>query len=338
MCIVNLEKSNTIVEDEETVQNASPVEDLIETQSIDSLIVDRVSIEKDCHDGEQESRNPYTLNSTPELRPVSPLNEYIPQPSKALRDCPLDTYLQRPLPELPRVPDTEPSLARSRKLSTDSRAPSITPSLLPFVNDELFMDESVVVGQATELLLPTNAEPTARSLEHDHSIHPSDDISSSDYEGSIASTPDIKKHSLLSPGHYLASSGSALERSLALLSTPQSLQRSSGGSLSPKVRQVLGKEVDNDLELPAPGPCTLSESEWMRRTPSPSHFGLPPSQSSKIWSPRPSRKSEGSFFGSLGRIRSRSRSPDKAVRMETHRQDSSPLVGRHAFEEQGNWI
>ncbi|TLS31170.1 hypothetical protein PpBr36_02419 [Pyricularia pennisetigena] len=101
----------------------------------------------------------YQLNSPPQLEPptAGSFSDRIPQPSKRLRDsAACDFLLRRPLPELPPpdlTGDLDPrtsrgSIVTSRRSSVSSRAPSITPSLLPYIDGESFVSESFEIGVA----------------------------------------------------------------------------------------------------------------------------------------------------------------------------------------------
>ncbi|KAI6379784.1 hypothetical protein MCOR25_001915 [Pyricularia grisea] len=101
----------------------------------------------------------YQLSIPPQLEPptTASFSNRIPQPSKALRDSTACEFLmRRPLPELPLpdlTDDVDPrtsrgSIATSRRSSVSSRAPSITPSLLPYIDGESFVSESFELGVA----------------------------------------------------------------------------------------------------------------------------------------------------------------------------------------------
>ncbi|TLD19566.1 hypothetical protein PspLS_09544, partial [Pyricularia sp. CBS 133598] len=111
----------------------------------------------------------YQLNSPPQLEPptTASFSNRIPQPSKALRDSTACEFLmRRPLPELPPpdlIDDVDPrisrgSIATSRRSSVSSRAPSITPSLLPYIDGESFVSESFELGVAKGVELSQKKE------------------------------------------------------------------------------------------------------------------------------------------------------------------------------------
>ncbi|KAI6263425.1 hypothetical protein MCOR27_004285 [Pyricularia oryzae] len=111
----------------------------------------------------------YQLNRPPQLEPptTASFSDRIPQPSKALRDsAAYDFLLRRPLPELPPTDladDLDPrtsrgSIVTSRRSSVSSRAPSITPSLLPYIDGESFVSESFELGVAKGVELSQKKE------------------------------------------------------------------------------------------------------------------------------------------------------------------------------------
>lgn len=121
----------------------------------------------------------YVLRTPPQLRPGSGTSHHLPQPSKTLRDGSTNglpaAYLQRPLPDrpLPDLPIGVPNeiCGPSRKTSTAS----IATSLLSYVKDSSFLDESVEYGHAQEVpVYKAKSDPLPA---HDQDQHDPDDLS-----------------------------------------------------------------------------------------------------------------------------------------------------------------
>ena len=189
----------------------------------------------------------FFLKSPPELFPVSSSGPRVPQPSKALRDGYRESYLQRPLPELPT--EAPPGLSRrSSVASSMSITPSITPSLLRYVEEGSLDDPNEIeVGVAQLVRLPPS-ESTLSFIDEPNPLSgpnlamSPDGYSISDYETSPRSTNDsssfsdlptapshnntpttttaLKKKHPFSPSRYLPMTGSAVERGLKALFTP----------------------------------------------------------------------------------------------------------------------
>ncbi|KAH8652460.1 hypothetical protein BX600DRAFT_95124 [Xylariales sp. PMI_506] len=105
------------------------------------------------------------------------------------------------------------------------------------------------------------------------------DDSSSDYENSPPSSVISRSLHLPSPENYLSTTGSILERQISRFGSPRISQ------LSPRADRTLTLEPENDqqsqpVQYGSFSKC-LSESEWMRRTPSP----VERQPSGPMWSP-----------------------------------------------------
>ncbi|AEO56298.1 hypothetical protein MYCTH_2057586 [Thermothelomyces thermophilus ATCC 42464] len=178
----------------------------------------------------------YHLKSPPELFPVISSNAKVPQPSKALRDAYLESYLQRPLPQLP---SEEPN-RRSRRssaasaTSATSATPSITPSLLRDLEEDSLDLEEVDIGIARVVqLAPSESATDLVGDENSGSVN----YSVSDYETSPKSQGDsFPVEERMSPGRYLPTTGSGLDRGIALFTPPK--------------RTVISSEPKNEESLP----------------------------------------------------------------------------------------
>ncbi|KAL2157573.1 hypothetical protein VTH06DRAFT_5951 [Thermothelomyces fergusii] len=160
----------------------------------------------------------YHLKSPPELFPVTSSNGKVPQPSKALRDASLEPYLQRPLPQLP---SEEPNKCsrRSSAASATSATPSITPSLLRYLEEDSLNPEEAEIGVAKIVQLASSQSATdVVEDENSGSLN----YSVSDYETSPESQSDSSLvEERMSPACYLPTTGSGLERGIALFTPPK---------------------------------------------------------------------------------------------------------------------
>lgn len=315
----------------------------------------------------------FVLRPPPQLRPRSAMSHRLPQPSKTIRDAlppaVADSYLQRPLPELPTDGPNDSWVSRSRKSSTASAAPSIAPSLLSYVKNGSFLDETVEYGQAQEVEMdkdhpgvPLSQENSEKSKETTPSPV---DISMSDYEASPIAVDDSKENNpnLLSPGNYLASTGSMLEMHIARLDNqsltggdrvdsprgdkkrlfvediadvnddPQSPRGRTGRARSndqiPRARQTVRGTDEFNIDFSKFPHLQLAESDWIRSTPSPQ--AVP----HRILSPR-----LGRLWNTLRRAKSRSplRNTEEG---NASRNYSTPQLHdsrAEVKERHGNWI
>ena len=234
------------------------------------------------HDG-ADHRSSHPLQSAPNLQPRSRPAVEVPQPCKVIRDVLSDSYLQRPLPDLP--PPDEPEPPRTPYTSPHSRTSSmrslasIAPSLLSKLSCESFSGSSGGYGVATraevahegraqlcdipakdpKTALPRQTRTANGDSQADHSI--------SNYTPSPPSSEDSIRPSLPSPGHYFATTGSQLEQHLAAFQSPaRGSPRDTPSdmvSLSPKMRRILGEYADSELDLPRVGTLDLTEHEWL---------------------------------------------------------------------------
>jgi hypothetical protein len=201
--------------------------------------------------GKRTSPTPYLLGSPPRLPLATTAGTCPPQASKILRDSSGEMEYGRPLPSLPETGSD------SRKSSGESHAPSITPSLLPLLDCDTLDTEDVEFGVAKTVVLPSEPSPglPPRSTVRGPSLAHVD-RTSSDYEQSPPSSPDIagslNRHRAET---YLPATGSNLEEMMSRFSPLRDGE----------------SETTNTLGVTAKGTFSLTEAEWMRRTPSPEH-------------------------------------------------------------------
>ncbi|KAH7633383.1 hypothetical protein B0T09DRAFT_259902 [Sordaria sp. MPI-SDFR-AT-0083] len=262
--------------------------------------------------GKRGDQPNYSLGSPPIVFPLSSLSGNIPQPSKALRDAYRDSYLQRPLPELPRE---EPSVVprRSSESSVASICPSLTPSLKKLVDDGAFDDDAAFeIGVARTVTL-SNPNSFGTPVKKNTRSETLEDISMSDYATSPASTSEYYPSKALSPGRYLPTTGSSFDLGLeGFTLTPQKedaapvSQTESDRKVSTKYSMPPCHKSEQDLSRVTR--LRLSESEWMSRTPSPLE-GEQANTARRLWSPPPSTSARTGRF--LGFRKKSSESPEE---------------------------
>lgn len=272
------------------------------------------------------------LNYPPELFPATSLNQPVPQPRKALRDGSRESYLQRPLPELPR--EELRALSRGSSIaSAVSATVSITPSLLQDIDEGSFNPEAVEVGVAQVVhLQPSESCSNVALGEATESANPTD-YSISDYEISPCSTTDSFSDRAISPGGYLPTTGSGLEHGLAIFTPPK--------------RQACLKTMNSTQALPGGfpfeygppgnGAMAWSEPERMSQSPSAARIRAANAAARRAFS-RPDGPGGRSLVSGLGK-KLLSASPRKLAAMIIGRQLPKPATTSNLTEERvGNWI
>jgi hypothetical protein len=220
----------------------------------------------------------YSLNSPPKILPRTSSSRAIPQPSKALRDATMPAILGRPLPEPP-----GPESRRSSRSSLRSTCPSLTPSLANYVDNGNFGDDEVNIGMARTVMtsVPSVVDLPLKKPEVG-------DGSMSDYDNSPPSTAASQSPTRHSPKKYLSTTGSVLEHDMAQFTSPivQDSPRTVQSRLpiSASESTLLSDPMVSQLST-----LSISESEWMRRTPSP----VDRKPASRLWSPKLEKKPAG---------------------------------------------
>lgn len=222
----------------------------------------------------------YVLKSPPEWLPVAPASHHGPHLNETSRDVmESNHFLQRPLPDLP---------VRYSSSAT-SRPPSITPSLQLYADDESFESTNAELGVA-DLQVFKRSESKGLIIEGGKVLNEmnGDDDSGSDYEVSLAYTNESHSSQLLSPGNYIPTTGSTLDRHIAQFNSPYSNQHSVELDV-PVSRYDSSTGFGRGLGVPRVTALRSGEIEWMRRTPSPVNRGLTQTHN-RMWSPRPARR------------------------------------------------
>ncbi|KAK4242248.1 hypothetical protein C8A03DRAFT_29509 [Achaetomium macrosporum] len=268
----------------------------------------------------EEGTAHYSLKSPPERFPTAPCSLRIPQPSKLLRDAYRESYLQRPLPELP-VEEPGRLSRRSSVGSAVSATPSITPSLRQYVEEGSLNLKEIEVGVARLVQLPPS-EPNL-SVTPDEEPHPAggEECSISDYETSPKSTGDSFSDEKLSPRRYLPMTGSALERGIALFSSPKQSRSSRGSNSADQNVRPLEER-------------TLNKPGRTSRSLSPFRTGSAGDAARCDCTPPPDKGAARSLFGRL-RQKSLSGSPRNLAGIILGRGGSKPGYGENIVQR---WI
>ena len=133
------------------------------------------------------------------------------------------------------IPPTGNHAVCSRKSSIESHAPSVAPSLMRYVEDEISSNDGVEYGVATRVSLPERPLP-----------FPPIQDSPSDYANSPPSSENSRSSRERMPQTYQATTGQSLEKQLACFSSSSNA-------------------LDTEPGLPMMGTLSLTESEWMKK-------------------------------------------------------------------------
>lgn len=274
----------------------------------------------------------YCLKNPPKLFPASSSRSAVPQPNKARRDLSPRSYLQRPLPELPRCSSPDDAKVLVRRISSASGNSSIAPSLLQCLEEDSLEEFQVELGIAKLVAIPESSSRASLAVDK-CSTEWNVDGSLSDYDTSPPSTAtdvSISSSDLLSPRNYAVTTGRTFERDLLYFSSP--VARNSPLRISPKAKKILGDDVADDFVPSAARAINLTPSQWMRNTPSPD------ARAGKTDSPRPNRKLGKSLLSGFRRNRTRPRSIDcgsvpSSLRDSDHSRFAQEVKGRLE-----NWI
>ncbi len=125
-----------------------------------------------------------------------------------------------------------------------------------------------------------------------HMAH-SDDMSAESILSKYSLSDSVSASGTIPPVSFLQPSGTLLKRPLnSLVPDNRSVAQM---NISPKARKLLGVDDHAEYELANAGTINPTESEWMRRTPSPVRQ-LISGPVRRAWSPRPSQKRSGKSF------------------------------------------
>jgi hypothetical protein len=285
--------------------------------------------EPNAVDDKDEGSGYYFLKTPPELFPAIASSLKPPQPSKALRDAYHESYLQRPLPELPVTEPTRTS-RRCSVASAVSATLSITPSLLQYVEEGSFNTEEFEVGVAQLVQLPLSGSALDVAPDKETAA----DSSSSDYETSPKSPGDSSLAQKLSPRRYLPTTGSGLERGIAMFTSP----KQSFLSIGLKSRQSLPRNFHSPRDRPLFQRTNLSEPEGACESPSPGRRRAATSAVRRDFSPQAARDAGRSLFAGLRKMKLNG-SPSKLSGMVLGRDMPKPSDGGNIVRRaMGSWI
>ncbi|KAI1497137.1 hypothetical protein F5X99DRAFT_31939 [Biscogniauxia marginata] len=188
--------------------------------------------------------------------------------------------LQRPLPELPRAQSRRSSVSSLR-----SNCPSLTPSLRQYVESDDFENEDIRLSTAQPLLIPSES---MQALElGSGNNHEGEDASLSDYATSPSSTEASQSPQLPSPEGYIPTTGSVLERHLNQFDSPIAQSSPPRGAIKMELTRSEAALVEDEIQSTT---LKLTESEWLRYSPSPLRRRSKRAQ--RLWSLRSERSAE----------------------------------------------
>lgn len=280
----------------------------------------------------QRKEKVFVLRTPPQLRPGSGTSHNLPQPSKTLRDGPTDgipnSYLQRPLPDrpLPELPVGVPNeiCGPSRKISTAS----IATSLLSYVKNGSFLDESVEYGHAQEV--PVYKAKSDTFPAHNARQRDPDGESVSKYENYLPSVDDLKAKQFqsASPDKHRVSNGKGPKNYTGCLDMDHGSPPAKAGKFAcPKAGKSFVNIGEKYIDFSRYPHLQLDEHEWISQSPSPK---APPR---RVLSPR-----LGRLWDTLRRNRSRSPLRQPLREAPTRNYSTPHLSGRDGNEKYGNWI
>ncbi|OHW96685.1 hypothetical protein CSPAE12_04720 [Colletotrichum incanum] len=169
--------------------------------SLDGLVFKEDSMASGESKGKQRvhsTQRAFYLATPPKLNPPLFAQDKLPQPSKMMRDV---RPASDPLRALPALPDVEPSLRKTSPEST--RAPSVTPSLLPYVDESSGGDE-FEIGIARKVMLPSISQELGDTPSCPLSSPPQAQPSSSDYDTTPPSTSGMQVFKRVGRDEYIA--------------------------------------------------------------------------------------------------------------------------------------
>lgn len=303
----------------------------------DASVFDESTSSGDFDDQTTNDRKPrrnssYILRTPPQLRPRSATSHNLPQPSKTFRDGVAsgfpESILQRPLPDrpLPELPAIVPDntwLGPSRKSSNASATPSVAPSLMSYVKNESFANETVEYGQAHEVPMEKN-HPGVPMVQKTPAYSPSS-TSGSDYDA-VDSPPNGRRqlYDKSSLQILLESPTDIVDRNYTV---PFGDAMADDRNQSPTKENGTTRSRDLALDFAKFPHLQISEADWKRRTPSPQ------SAPRRVLSPRLER-----LWSTLRRNKSRSPLRDIPSDLAPRNYSTPHLTGPEVKRKHGNWI
>ena len=265
------------------------------------------------------------------LSAVTPSTGPVPEPCKTVGTQVMNDILQRPLPDLP--------MTRSRQSSTSStrsNCPSLTPSVMQYVDGDDFDQEEIELNTARPIVIsPTSVQVQAQELENGNDSKGSI-FSISDYATSPDSITASRTEDCPSPDDYLPTTGSILERHLEDPESP--IAQSSPTRVKSKIRVFAQEDADSDDEDRVEvGTMKLTEAEWLRCVPSP--LRRKTGRIERLWSPRPEkRESDSSSIYSIHSENTLKADPDDAIPSDDASKARAVPAKGTTSPPKGNWI
>ncbi|KAF7897110.1 hypothetical protein EAF00_005338 [Botryotinia globosa] len=172
-------------------------------------------------------------------------------------------YNTRPLPDIP----SRTSSAASRASAT-SRAPSVTPSLLSYIDRDQPSPEPVI---GTAIAVSIDSDVSEISIEYGDDSEEDEFDEEYDFEGLSALSPPPSRTDSRRQGII---SSSTMQPSISLPNVTIRKPRHSIDEISPlriptRKESITAKSHISTASDDNTGTLSLTESEWMRRTPSP---------------------------------------------------------------------
>lgn len=228
-----------------------------------------------------DTQEAYFLNSPPERLPASARGAVADDHYESSERSLIEVQ-QRPLPDIPN------SLRRPASASSlRSNCPSLTPSLRHYVESDDFENEEIKLSVAQPMLISSES---TQSLEVIDTVSEGR-MSFSDYASSPSSTEASRSPRLPSPTSYIPTTGSILERHLtqydSLITMPSPTKAENFSS------STVGGPMNDDRTESRTEVLDLTESKWLRQTPSP--LGGRDNQANELLSPRPKSYIEGAL-------------------------------------------
>ncbi|KXH30317.1 hypothetical protein CSAL01_00515 [Colletotrichum salicis] len=231
-------------------------------ESLDGLVFEDNNTSRDKIRGRQNSaaERDFYLETPPKLAPPALNLTRMPQPSKLAREIRKVSDTLRPLPLLP---DFEPLI--NRKSLESTRAPSVTPSLLPYIDESSGGDE-FELGVARRVILPSLSQELPEMDPHRPLPSPPRGLpaSSSDYDMTPPSTGGLEVLNRVGRQQYIAATHA---KSLRLRGSSISSLGFSGNSR--RDHRAVGSDPGITSTVDNFDNMSLSEGEWLKRSPSP---------------------------------------------------------------------
>ncbi|RYP50636.1 hypothetical protein DL769_010924 [Monosporascus sp. CRB-8-3] len=232
----------------------------------------------------QGTEGDYVLKSPPQLSPLAPSNGPIPEPCKLPREGITNDILQRPLPEIPTGCSRQSSMSSLR-----SNCPSLTPSLMQYVESDDFQKEDIRLSTAEPAVLIPSGSMQTLELEDSNDSRGSGD-SLSDYAASPDYTVASRSPEHPSPEGYLPTTGSVLEDHIDEFESPIAQSSPARGRLRIPSFGPEGTLVEGE-DHPRISTLKLTEAEWLRHSPSP--LRRKSGRIERLWSPTPEKRASG---------------------------------------------